>query len=216
MRERRNLRKPKNPGSALDGMRTAKHGVHHLRIRLPRFHQQQALLHILKQLKALGDEGLAKPCDIVAHIQAHTFSITCTSFSGLNGLTIHPVAPALLPSCFFASSASVVSIRIGVNWYSGRCRSARINSIPFMFGMFKSVITTSTLALPSRSMACLPSSASITSNPTPFNVKLTISRMVRESSTVSAVLLIFPPCSVATAMSAPKAPRQAPASPSFP
>lgn len=37
------------------------------------------------------------------------------SFSGSNGLTSQPVAPAALPSCFFSSEDSVVSSRMGVN-----------------------------------------------------------------------------------------------------
>ncbi len=48
-------------------------------------------------------------------VHANTFFTTLKSCSGLNGLTIQPVAPAALPSCRFRSCDSVVRINIGVN-----------------------------------------------------------------------------------------------------
>ena len=38
-----------------------------------------------------------------------------SSWSGLNGFTIHPVAPACFPSLFLLPADSVVSISIGVS-----------------------------------------------------------------------------------------------------
>jgi len=43
------------------------------------------------------------------------FFTVASSLSGLNGFTIHPVAPARLPSTFLLSPTSVVNIKIGVN-----------------------------------------------------------------------------------------------------
>src|SRR3954467_10209759 len=60
----------------------------------------------------------------------HTRCTSSTSFSGLNGLTSQPVAPAPRPSAFFAGSDSVVSIRIGTDRCFGSARNARISPTP--------------------------------------------------------------------------------------
>src|ERR1700734_3168382 len=64
-----------------------------------------------------------------------------TNFSGLNGLTSQPVAPAPRPSAFFVGSDSVVSIRIGTDRCLGSARNALISPTPSSFGMLKSVMT---------------------------------------------------------------------------
>ena len=46
-------------------------------------------------------------------VQGSSFDTTCSSISGLNGLTIHPDAPAALPCCLISAFVSVVRIRIG-------------------------------------------------------------------------------------------------------
>ena len=65
--------------------------------------------------------------------------------SWLNGLTIQPVAPAARPSAFLPGSDSVVSRRIGVLLKHGSVRNWRVSSMPFMLGMWTSVITRSTV-----------------------------------------------------------------------
>ena len=71
----------------------------------------------------------------VAFTLTRTTLATLQHCSGLNGLTIHPVAPAAFPSSFFSCCDSVVSMRIGVNLNSGFARSCRIMVMPSMTGI---------------------------------------------------------------------------------
>jgi len=61
-----------------------------------------------------------------------SFATTASNCSGLNGLVIHPVAPALLASCLSASLDSVVRNTMGRPVSDGCLRSARISSRPFI------------------------------------------------------------------------------------
>src|SRR5690349_9802348 len=112
------------------------------------------------------------------------------SFSGLNGLTSQPVAPAALPSAFLAPSLSVVRIRIGTARCCEPARTFLIREMPSMFGMLRSVMMRSNFAVPSLPSATLPSSASSTWKPALRRVNATMSRMVFESSTARIRLLI--------------------------
>ena len=65
-----------------------------------------------------------------------------TSFSGSNGLTIQPVAPAARARAFMSAALSVVRTRIGIARYSSRARTALMNSKPSprFFGATRSVL----------------------------------------------------------------------------
>ena len=58
---------------------------------------EQGLLELLEELPGLVAEGV----DQTAHA-GQIIRTTARSCSGLNGLTIHPEAPAAFPSCFFS------------------------------------------------------------------------------------------------------------------
>ena len=55
-------------------------------------------------------------------LHGSTLATVWSSFSGSNGLTIQPVAPAALPCSFFPASPSVVSIRMGLVFMAGCLR----------------------------------------------------------------------------------------------
>src|SRR5580704_6148173 len=99
---------------------------------------------------------------------------TASNWSCLNGLVIQPVAPAFFASSLTASLDSVVRNTIGRPSSVGNARSARISSIPFMTGMFRSVMTRSGRLDLAFSSPCAPSAASITVCPAGASATLII------------------------------------------
>src|ERR1700733_2002646 len=87
---------------------------------------------------------------------------TKSTWACLNGLVIQPVAPAFFASSLTASLDSVVRNTIGRPSNAGNARSARINSMPFMTGMLRSVMTRSNLLALAFSSPWAPSPASTT------------------------------------------------------
>ncbi len=75
---------------------------------------QQARLHHVKPFTAFLKEDLGdlRHFQIKAHRTRATVASSCT---GLNGLTIHPVAPACFPASFRSVLDSVVKISMGTN-----------------------------------------------------------------------------------------------------
>src|SRR3954471_11533591 len=148
-------------------------------------------------LENLGDD-LPDGGDVVDdHDSRHggpyrTFLRVSSRTSGLKGLTIQPVAPALLPFCLRSVPASVVSTRIGMNLQSGSARRLCTRSMPFMPGMLTSVITRSNFFCFAVASAWLPSGASTTSCPALVRVKATLCRMVVESSTTRICAIACP------------------------
>ena len=108
----------KSEGTAapLDRMGTAENHVDHFGIIAAVIQLQQGGLHVREVLKALFKKDLMELCDVHCHGNQPSTRLTVeTSCSGLKGLTIQPVAPAALPSCFLSAADSVVSVRMGVN-----------------------------------------------------------------------------------------------------
>src|ERR1051326_831093 len=121
MRKLRDLRKAKGGASPFDGVRAAENGMQKLRIVRCLFQTQKVSLQVGKQVPGLVKKSLMEHRHIYVHA-GNTFSMTLTSCSGWKGLTIHPVAPAALPSALRLSPLSVVSIKMGVKRQPGRVR----------------------------------------------------------------------------------------------
>src|ERR1044072_3216460 len=158
-------------------MRDTEDRVDRLRIRRPDVQLQQRGLQRVESFEALVEEGVVELCEVERH--GYLSSTRCTvaiSCAGSNGLTIQPVAPALLPSRLRSAELSVVSIRIGVWLYCGSARSARITSKPSRSGMFTSSRTRSNEDAAASRSASSPSAADVTSKPALLSDILTISR----------------------------------------
>src|SRR2546422_4762405 len=98
----------------LNRVHSAKNRVDNLLLYRVLDEAQQAGLHRLQPFETLLEKDRAKLCDIDRHdAYSKTFLIVAKSWSGWKGLTIQPVAPAALPSCFFSGADSVVSISRG-------------------------------------------------------------------------------------------------------
>jgi hypothetical protein len=89
-----------------------------------------------------------------------------------------------MASTMSSSAAFVVTIRMGTFCVAAFARSARMNSMPLISGMFQSVITMSTVVSASRASPSTPFPASRQSLwPSFVSVLMMMRRIVLESST---------------------------------
>ena len=113
---------PEGPCAALHRVDGAEDGIDRLVIRLAQLHGQQALFGVGQEFIALLEERLFDALERIQRNapkrllegQAATRRTASTSFTGLKGFTIQPVAPAERARSFLAASLSVVRTRIGV------------------------------------------------------------------------------------------------------
>src|SRR5262245_28996632 len=116
MGKRGKFLKAKGAPTTFDRVGSPKDRVNDLFRQCALFKLQQSGFHGFQPFHALFEKDLAELCYIDRHrAYPKTFLIVASSWSGLKGLTIQPVAPAALPSCFFSSADSVVSMSMGVN-----------------------------------------------------------------------------------------------------
>ena len=97
VRERRDLGEAEGGAAALDRMRDAEDRVDELRLGRADVELEQRGLHRVESFEALVEEGVVKLCEVERH--DYLSSTRCTvaiSCAGSNGLTIQPVAPAVL------------------------------------------------------------------------------------------------------------------------
>ena len=94
---------------ALQRVQPAEHRVDQADIVQAMAEIEQPLLDLVEQLRGLDAE---RRCRILAH-RPSTLRATLTSWSGTNGLTSQPVAPAALACAFISASDSVVRKMIG-------------------------------------------------------------------------------------------------------
>src|SRR6185369_4565062 len=126
---------------ALDGVQGAEGGIDQIGVLRIVLEVEQSLLELVEEFAGFLAEGLCRIGQAHAPV---TFLITATSWSCLNGLTIQPVAPAARASALRVSSDSVVSRMIGMPLLMGCWRYLRMNSMPFITGMLRSVMTACT------------------------------------------------------------------------
>src|SRR5690606_8757368 len=147
--EMRDVGKAERAGPALDRVRRAENAVEAFGVGL--LHAAAALQHALdvEQLRlhrgdafeTLLEERRVESPQVDRHAAyPRTLRTTSTSCSGLNGLTIHPVAPALRPWSRLPACDSVVSMRIGVNLYCSMARSDFTSVMPSIFGILTSAM----------------------------------------------------------------------------
>src|SRR5437660_10615727 len=116
MRERGKLLKTKGAPTTFDRVGSTKDRVDRLFLWCALLKLQEAGFHCFQPFQALLKKDLAELGNINRHCAyPKTFLIVASSWSGLKGLTIQPVAPAALPSCFFSGADSFVSLSMGVN-----------------------------------------------------------------------------------------------------
>ena len=116
---------PEGAGTALDRVHGPKHHVDGLIVGGTVVHRLQPVLQRFEQFLAFDEERGADFCHRVGHWRyPATILSALTSFTGSNGLTIQPVAPAARARAFMSAALSVVSTRIGTARNSSRDRTA--------------------------------------------------------------------------------------------
>ena len=126
MGEGRHVGETERGRAALDGVGGTEHDVDQFRIVGTLVQREERLLHGVEAVEAFLVEGLVELRQIdfghggtlerpyvVGMDQPSTRATVASSWSGSNGLTSQPVAPAALPSIFLLVSDSVVSMRMG-------------------------------------------------------------------------------------------------------
>src|SRR5512138_1454512 len=192
MRERRDFGEAERRAAALDGVRDAEDRVDQLRLRFADVQLEQRSFHLIERFIALVEEGVVELCEIESHDYLSTRSIVAMSCAGSKGFTIQPVAPASLPARLRSGDPSVVSIKMGVWRYASSARSARMSSMPSIFGMFTSERIRSKERVRASASASSPSVACVTSKPAPVSAMRTMSRIDGESSTVRTCVIAAP------------------------
>src|SRR5258708_7812843 len=171
MREVGNVVEAEHRARPLDGMQRAEGGVDKLSVIRTKAEIQQGSFQGVEQFARFLSKYLG---GIQCRHDRASLLTTARSCSCLNGLVIQPVAPAFFASCLTASLDSVVRNTIRRPSKAGNARSARINSRPFMTGMFRSVMTRSRRLDLAFSSPWAPSLASITLCPAGASVTLII------------------------------------------
>src|SRR5208337_2705161 len=129
-----NVIKPAHRSRPFDRVQRAKHPADQLRVAGVFLQNEEGRLEFGEQFVGFRPVGFSQRFHY-----PRTFFTTARSCSGLKGLTIHPVAPAVFPSCFFSGWDSVVSITMGMNLQEGLALNRRMSSMPSTLGMLRSV-----------------------------------------------------------------------------
>src|SRR5262249_10525397 len=141
------LDEAEHAAGALDRVRGAEDRVQVLGRRGGDVDAQEDALDVRQVIDRLFEEDGVERRGVAERAGGGAHSMNCRTmpsiFSGSNGFTIQPVAPASRPRAFSSAPVSVESTISATLSYSGSPRSARTRVTPSIFGMLWSVTTRS-------------------------------------------------------------------------